>query len=69
MIAFHEISFAQHTSLRDEDAKAGIDERVELRSGTGSEQYNAKLVEALEACRARFTPDLVFYNAGEIKIS
>ncbi|PNW84775.1 hypothetical protein CHLRE_03g158200v5 [Chlamydomonas reinhardtii] len=50
---------------RDDEAKAGIDIRVELKSGTEDDVYLNRLRAALErAALVLPRPDLVVYNAG-----
>ena len=52
---------------RDDEAKEAIDIAVELRSGVPGPSYLSRLEEALERAEREFpSPDLIFYNAGEI---
>uniref|UniRef100_A0A0A9E2I3 Histone deacetylase domain-containing protein n=1 Tax=Arundo donax TaxID=35708 RepID=A0A0A9E2I3_ARUDO len=45
-------------------AKRYIDQKVELISGTKTDQYLEQLDKALEICKSRFQPQLIVYNAG-----
>ncbi|KAJ9538812.1 hypothetical protein OSB04_031545 [Centaurea solstitialis] len=51
-------------SVLDYEARRYIDQRVEVPSGTTTEQYLAKLDEALQVAEHAFDPELVIYNAG-----
>ncbi|KAG6557203.1 hypothetical protein Mapa_001130 [Marchantia paleacea] len=48
----------------DEEAKSRINQRVELRSGTSSDDYLRILDEQLQIAKQAFKPDLIVYNAG-----
>uniref|UniRef100_A0A7C9DFG1 histone deacetylase n=1 Tax=Opuntia streptacantha TaxID=393608 RepID=A0A7C9DFG1_OPUST len=48
----------------DYAARRYIDQRVEVLSGTSTEDYLQKLDNALEVAGNRFTPELIVYNAG-----
>ncbi|XP_057425588.1 histone deacetylase 2 [Lotus japonicus] len=48
----------------DYDARNYINQKVEVKSGTLTEEYLQKLDEALEVAARRFKPELVIYNAG-----
>lgn len=45
-------------------ARRYIDQKVEVVSGTSTQDYLQKLDKALEVAGNRFTPELVVYNAG-----
>jgi histone deacetylase 11 len=49
---------------RVKTARLGIDRRIEIRNGYQDAEYIADLEEGLADAFARFTPDLVIYNAG-----
>ncbi|KAF5748313.1 histone deacetylase 2 isoform X1 [Tripterygium wilfordii] len=48
----------------DFEARRYIDQRVEVASGTTTNEYLSKLDEALEIAGHTFNPELVIYNAG-----
>ncbi|XP_072985946.1 histone deacetylase 2 isoform X2 [Typha latifolia] len=48
----------------DFEAKRYIDQKVELVSGTKTEDYLAQLDRALEVAKSNFDPELIVYNAG-----
>ncbi|CAD6336477.1 unnamed protein product [Miscanthus lutarioriparius] len=48
----------------DFTAKQYIDQKVELVSGTKTDEYLEQLDRALEVCSIRFQPHLIVYNAG-----
>ncbi|KAG4931498.1 hypothetical protein JHK84_048492 [Glycine max] len=48
----------------DYEARNYINQKVEVKSGTVTEEYLQKLDEALEVAGHRFNPELVIYNAG-----
>jgi len=48
----------------DHVAKKYIDQKVELDSGTETEDYLENLVKALKVAESRFQPLLIVYNAG-----
>ncbi|XP_004966046.1 histone deacetylase 2 isoform X1 [Setaria italica] len=48
----------------DFTAKQYIDQKVELASGTKTDEYLELLDKALEVCKSRFQPQLIVYNAG-----
>ncbi|XP_023635959.1 histone deacetylase 2 [Capsella rubella] len=48
----------------DYSARRFIDQKVEVASGTTTEEYLRKLDEALEVASRNFQPELVIYNAG-----
>ncbi|BBN04119.1 histone deacetylase 11 [Marchantia polymorpha subsp. ruderalis] len=48
----------------DEEAKIRINQRVELRNQTSSEDYLRILDEQLQIAKQAFKPDLIVYNAG-----
>ncbi|XP_071692751.1 histone deacetylase 2 isoform X1 [Rutidosis leptorrhynchoides] len=48
----------------DYEARRYIDQRVEVPSGTTTEEYLVKLDEALQVAGNAFNPELVIYNAG-----
>ncbi|TKY57961.1 Histone deacetylase 2 [Spatholobus suberectus] len=48
----------------DYEARNYINQKVEVKSGTRTEEYLQKLDEALEVAGRRFNPELVIYNAG-----
>ncbi|ESW32992.1 hypothetical protein PHAVU_001G034500 [Phaseolus vulgaris] len=48
----------------DYEARNYINQKVEVKSGTVTEEYLQKLDEALEVAGRRFNPELVIYNAG-----
>jgi len=48
----------------DENAKAGIDLAVELKSGIGDKEYLHKISLALKTATEQFEPEIVIYNAG-----
>ncbi|CAN8252320.1 unnamed protein product [Cochlearia groenlandica] len=48
----------------DYRARKFIDQKVEVASGTTTDEYLRKLEEALEVASRRFQPELVIYNAG-----
>jgi len=48
----------------DHVAKKYIDQKVELDSGTETEDYLENLVKALKVAESRFQPQLIVYNAG-----
>ncbi|PWA95127.1 histone deacetylase 2 [Artemisia annua] len=48
----------------DFEARRYIDQRVEVPSGTTTEEYLAKLDEALQVAEKAFDPEMVIYNAG-----
>ncbi|PWA76379.1 histone deacetylase 2 [Artemisia annua] len=48
----------------DFEARRYIDQRVEVPSGTTTEDYLAKLDEALQVAEKAFDPEMVIYNAG-----
>nr|CAB3503120.1 unnamed protein product [Digitaria exilis] len=41
-----------------------IDQKIELASGTKTDEYLENLDQALEVCKSRFQPQLIVYNAG-----
>ncbi|GJN38680.1 hypothetical protein PR202_gb27745 [Eleusine coracana subsp. coracana] len=45
-------------------AKRYIDQKVELASGTKTDEYLEQLDKALEVAKSRFQPQLIVYNAG-----
>ncbi|XP_022638219.1 histone deacetylase 2 isoform X1 [Vigna radiata var. radiata] len=49
---------------QDYEARNYINQQVEVKSGTLTEEYLQKLDEALEVAGRRFNPELVIYNAG-----
>ncbi|KAK9208219.1 hypothetical protein WN944_000573 [Citrus x changshan-huyou] len=49
---------------RDYEARRFIDQKVEVVSGTTTNEYLKKLDEALEVAGHTFDPELVIYNAG-----
>ncbi|KAL9227255.1 hypothetical protein vseg_002968 [Gypsophila vaccaria] len=48
----------------DFTARRYIDHKVEIRSGTSTEEYLQRLDEALQVAGRMFDPDLIVYNAG-----
>ncbi|MED6195796.1 histone deacetylase [Stylosanthes scabra] len=48
----------------DYEARNYINQKVEVKSGTLTEDYLQKLDEALEVAGRRFDPELIVYNAG-----
>ncbi|KDP34107.1 hypothetical protein JCGZ_07678 [Jatropha curcas] len=48
----------------DYEARRYIDQKVEVVSGTTTNEYLTKLDEALQVAAQRFDPELVVYNAG-----
>ncbi|CAN6207427.1 unnamed protein product [Urochloa humidicola] len=48
----------------DFTAKQYIDQKVELASGTETDEYLEQLDKALEVSKSRFQPQLIVYNAG-----
>ncbi|XP_052210755.1 histone deacetylase 2 [Diospyros lotus] len=48
----------------DFEARRYISQKVEVESGTKTDEYLAKLDEALEVAGQMFDPELVLYNAG-----
>ncbi|KAL6603906.1 hypothetical protein ACP70R_044267 [Stipagrostis hirtigluma subsp. patula] len=58
----HEKDFADDG--RDHVAKRYIDQKVELVSGTKTDEYLEQLDKALEDSKSRFQPQLIVYNAG-----
>lgn len=48
----------------DYEARRYIDQRVEVPSGTTTEEYLVKLDRALQVAGSAFDPELVIYNAG-----
>ncbi|XP_059455580.1 histone deacetylase 2 [Corylus avellana] len=48
----------------DYEARRYIDQKVEVMSGTTTNEYLKKLDEALEVAARMFDPELVVYNAG-----
>lgn len=48
----------------DLEARRYIDQKVELQSGTKTNEYLERLDKALEVARNNFNPELVVYNAG-----
>uniref|UniRef100_A0ACD6ADL2 Uncharacterized protein n=1 Tax=Avena sativa TaxID=4498 RepID=A0ACD6ADL2_AVESA len=48
----------------DHAAKRYIDQKVELVSGTKTDDYLDQLDKALEVAQSRFQPQLIVYNAG-----
>jgi histone deacetylase 11 len=48
----------------DYEARRYINQPVEVRSGTRTDEYLSKLDEALEIAGSNFEPELVVYNAG-----
>ncbi|XP_024021818.1 histone deacetylase 2 isoform X2 [Morus notabilis] len=48
----------------DYEARRYIDQKVEVPSGTATDEYLKKLDEALEVAADTFDPELVVYNAG-----
>ncbi|KAL6604603.1 hypothetical protein ACP70R_043030 [Stipagrostis hirtigluma subsp. patula] len=58
----HEKAFS--TDRRDHVAKQYIDQKVELDSGTKTEDYLENLDRALMVAKSRFHPQLIVYNAG-----
>ncbi|KQK17906.1 hypothetical protein BRADI_1g37510v3 [Brachypodium distachyon] len=48
----------------DHAAKRYIDQKVELVSGTKTDDYLDQLDQALEVAQTRFQPQLIVYNAG-----
>ncbi|KAG1335409.1 histone deacetylase 2 [Cocos nucifera] len=48
----------------DLEARRYIDQKVELLSGTKTNEYLEQLDKALEVARNNFNPELVVYNAG-----
>lgn len=48
----------------DFTAKQYIDQKVELVSGSKTDEYLEQLDKALEICNSRFEPQLIVYNAG-----
>ncbi|KAL6839546.1 hypothetical protein ACP4OV_030816 [Aristida adscensionis] len=48
----------------DHVAKRYIDQKVELVSGTKTDEYLEQLDKALEVSKDRFQPELIVYNAG-----
>ncbi|XP_010456715.1 PREDICTED: histone deacetylase 2-like [Camelina sativa] len=50
--------------LQDYRARRFIDQKVEVVSGTTTDDYLRKLDEALEVASRNFQPELVIYNAG-----
>ncbi|GAU34470.1 hypothetical protein TSUD_06810 [Trifolium subterraneum] len=72
----HEIDFADDNRVYildmynpgiyplDYEARNYINQKVEVKSGTRTEEYLLKLDEALEVAGRRFDPELLVYNAG-----
>ncbi|KAL6630093.1 hypothetical protein ACP70R_029858 [Stipagrostis hirtigluma subsp. patula] len=58
----HEKDFS--TDRRDHVAKQYIDQKVELDSGTKTEDYLENLDRAFMVAESRFHPQLIVYNAG-----
>ncbi|AQL04104.1 Histone deacetylase 11 [Zea mays] len=50
--------------MMDFTAKQYIDQKVELVSGSKTDEYLEQLDKALEICNSRFEPQLIVYNAG-----
>ncbi|XP_010536198.1 PREDICTED: histone deacetylase 2 isoform X2 [Tarenaya hassleriana] len=48
----------------DYEARRFIDQKVEVMSGTKTDEYLRKLDEALEVASRNFQPELIIYNAG-----
>ncbi|EEF45794.1 histone deacetylase, putative [Ricinus communis] len=48
----------------DYEARNYIDQKVEIASGTRTDEYLRELDEALEVADQKFDPELVVYNAG-----
>ncbi|XP_074317320.1 histone deacetylase 2 [Silene latifolia] len=48
----------------DFTARRHIDQKVEVKSGTSTEEYLRKLDDALEVAGRMFDPELIVYNAG-----
>lgn len=48
----------------DYEARGYIDQKVEVRSGTSTNDYLMKLDEALKVAGSKFDPELLIYNAG-----
>lgn len=48
----------------DYEARRYIDQKVEVASGTTTNEYLKKLDEALKVAGSKFDPELVVYNAG-----
>ncbi|KAL5558771.1 hypothetical protein UlMin_034982 [Ulmus minor] len=48
----------------DYEARRYIDQKVEVASGTRTDEYLKKLDEALEVAAHNFDPELIVYNAG-----
>ncbi|KAF3333431.1 histone deacetylase 2 isoform X1 [Carex littledalei] len=48
----------------DYEARRYIDQKVELVTGTKTEDYLAQLDKALEVAKTNFDPELIVYNAG-----
>ncbi|KAL5185442.1 Histone deacetylase 2 [Glycine soja] len=61
--AYADISLCIHFAF-DYEARNYINQKVEVKSGTVTEEYLQKLDEALEVAGHRFNPELVIYNAG-----
>lgn len=49
---------------QDEEAKVAIRRKVELKSGTGDEEYLAHISDNIDAALDEFSPHYVIYNAG-----
>ncbi|BBG95095.1 histone deacetylase 2, partial [Prunus dulcis] len=52
------------TAVKDYEARRYIDQKVEVVSGTTTNEYLRKLDEALEVSVHSFDPELIVYNAG-----
>ncbi|KAM0912417.1 hypothetical protein ACQ4PT_012818 [Festuca glaucescens] len=50
--------------VEDHAAKRHIDQKVELLSGTKTDDYLDQLDKALKVAKSRFQPQLIVYNAG-----
>ncbi|CAM8895624.1 unnamed protein product [Rhodiola kirilowii] len=48
----------------DYEARRYIDQQVQVKSGTGTEEYLEKLDEALQLAGCKSAPELIIYNAG-----
>ncbi|KAJ8640961.1 hypothetical protein MRB53_017655 [Persea americana] len=72
----HEMDFAEDRRVyildmfntevypQDFEARRYIDQKIELVSGTSTDEYLEKLDEALKVAEHKFDPELVVYNAG-----
>ncbi|ERN16364.1 hypothetical protein AMTR_s00052p00062950 [Amborella trichopoda] len=49
---------------QDFEARRFIDQKVELQSGTTTEEYLERLNKELQVAQSAFDPELVIYNAG-----